>query len=212
MTNIESKFNELEKGNCIGKYVAPEPKPRYIYNREICPDLRGGLYTSLSFNGINGAKSVNISSKELLHGRKKVKSGERSPIFDGQYRSPVYKPYPYECKKLEEKNFNGPFEQSKNPMIEKIIIGNKKLYFGVVKDKLITYSVFQKNNCKQIKIHSIKKTNFLISRKILKKYALEVLEKLKFNEQLKTEYNKENISLVYSPRTKESGLNLKRAI
>lgn len=210
MKSIESNFNEIEKGEYIGKYVAPTPKVAYSYNQEIHPNLTRGIYIPLSFDGRRGAKSVNISKEELLHGKRRTNfNREKISVFDGQYRSPVYKPHPYEIKKINPNEFSGPFEQSRNPMIEKIIVGDKRIYFGIVNNKLVTYSVSPN---KKIEVRSVKKLSQKPDRKFLKKYAIRTLEKIRYYEKLKTEYNKENIVPVYYPKAKESHRNLRIAV
>lgn len=57
------------------------------------------------------------------------------------YQSPVHKP----LKPLErfmEEDFQGPFRQCDNPLMEKIIYKNREIFFGLINKKFVAFTTF----------------------------------------------------------------------
>lgn len=104
------------------------------------------------------------------------------------FKSPVFKPWTA-----------GPFTQYNKPMIEKIIYKGKKIYFGLINNKLVEYTVKFKDGKKQMdnyEVMFIKKNQN--NREYLKNFARKRLNDLIENDDM-TYFNKSKIIEIAQP-------------
>ncbi len=121
----------------------------------------------------------------------KVRSFPRGGEIYVSYESPVYKP----LERLMEEDFQGPFEQGDYPLMEKIIYKKQKIYFGIINDKLATFSVsYNQKGEKQMILYNLRKIgNKENNRKYLKTVAKATLTDLMKKEIAKLEDNKKRL-------------------
>ncbi len=201
---------EIEKGICIGEYIKPKPKDLFKYGRVntllkigktgIMPLLdkrtHGTIFdpeyirTKLWEENVNVLKSSEGISEQYAY------------CGFTTYRSPVYKPYKYYTA--------GPFTQCDNPIIEKIIHKGRKMYLGIINNKLVTYSVsYDKDGKKQFHLRDLKMIGEeQNNRQYLRKVAAEKLnEFIEKDKRIKEKITNPTINNVYLYGVKLSYLN-----
>lgn len=186
--NLTQKINENtpSKGESIGRYIIPELKIKYQDKRMICTDSNKNAI-------IVSSRKNAFMRQSKKHGREGIYVNEKYvPLFGGYERGIVYKPYVSE--QINNSDFKGPFEQSQNPQIEKIIYKNNPIYFGAINNKFVIYTTYlDEKGKKQFKLHNSKKINPKNNNsKNLKQYAKKTLEHLKNSEEARIKYNQEN--------------------
>lgn len=125
----------------------------------------------------------------------KIVSFPRGGETYASYESPVHKP----LELIKEEDFQGPFEQCDDPLMEKIIYKKQKIYFGLVNNKLATFSVsYDQKGKKQMILYDIRKVNNEESnRKYLKAVAKVTLTDLMKKEIAKLEDKKKRLVPVF---------------
>jgi len=121
----------------------------------------------------------------------KVRSFPRGGETHVSYKSPVYKP----LERLMEEDFQGPFEQGDYPLMEKIIYKKQKIYFGIINDKLATFSVsYNQKGEKQMVLYNLRKVGEKENnREYLRAVAEATLTDLMRKEISRLEDNKKRL-------------------
>tara|TARA_Y100000310_G_C20635836_1_gene791109 strand:- start:625 stop:1221 length:597 start_codon:yes stop_codon:yes gene_type:complete len=156
--------------NCIGNYVKPKPGFRSEGYKEF------------------------VSSIARTPWGNKVVSSPRGGEEYVSYKSPVHKP----LEMLTEEDFQGPFEQRNGPLVG-IIYKKQEIYFGLINNKLATFSIlYNQKGEKQMILYDVRKVSDKENnRGYLKAVAKVTLTDLMKKEIARLEDNKKRLVPVF---------------